>query len=96
MKSKAMIFTLASGLFFAASIQAADALMTFEDMDGNANGYISMGEAKASKEIADNFKKIDKNGDGNINITEYQEYMGKGRMSPPHEMEVPEPGAAPY
>ena len=95
MKSKILI-TVVPGLFFAGSLLAADALMTFEDMDKDANGYISTGEASASQEIANNFKEIDTNADGHINITEYQAYMGHGRMSPPEEMETPEPGAAPY
>jgi Ca2+-binding EF-hand superfamily protein len=78
MNRKTLIFTLVSGLFVTASIQAADTLLTFEDMDGNANGYISMGEAVASKDIASHFKNIDKNGDGNINITSIRSIWAAG------------------
>jgi hypothetical protein len=68
--------------------------MMFEDLDGNHNGAISMKEAKASKDIADNFSKIDTNGDNSISVDEYTAYMNKGKLVP-EEVEVPEPGAAP-
>ena len=96
MNSKRLILTLVPGLFFAAGLQAADAILTFEEMDRDSNAYISLDEAKATNDIANNFKQIDSNDDGNINITEFQEYMGKGRGTPPEEMETSEPGAAPY
>lgn len=95
MYSKKLIYTLVSGLSFVTGLQA-DAILTFEEMDSNANGYISSDEAKASHDIDSNFEQIDINADGNINITEFQKYMGKGRATPPEEMETPEPGAAPY
>lgn len=96
MYSKILILTLVPGLFFASSLQAADAILTFEEIDRDSNGYISLDEAKATNDIANNFKQIDTNNNGNINITEFQEYMGKGRNAPPEEMETSEPGAAPY
>jgi len=96
MNIKILILTLVPGLFFVAGLQAADAILTFEEMDRDANGYISLDEAKATSDIANNFKQIDSDDDGNINITEFQEYMGKDRVTPPEEMETPEPGAAPY
>ena len=71
-------------------------VLTFEEMDSDANNYISSTEAKASKNIANNFKRVDSDGDGNITVTEFQVYVGKGRMTPPEDMESPEPGAAPY
>ena len=71
-------------------------VLTFEEMDSDANNYISSAEAKASKNIAKNFKRVDSDGDGNITVTEYQVFVGKGRMTPPEELESPEPGAAPY
>jgi hypothetical protein len=96
MNSKILILTLVPGLFIAAGLQAADAILTFDEMDRDSNGYISLDEAKATNDIANNFKQIDTNDNGNINITEFQNYMGKGRNTPPEEMEIPEPGAAPY
>ena len=90
------LVTLVTGLIFSAAALANDALLTFEEMDRNSNGYITLNEAKASEDIAEHFKQIDSDGDGNINITEFQAYMGRDRMTPPEEMEVSEPGAAPY
>ena len=96
MNSKILILTLVPGLFFTAGLQADDAILTFEEMDRDANGYISLDEAKATNDIANNYKKIDTDDNGNIDITEFQEYMGQGRVTPPEEMETSEPGAAPY
>lgn len=96
MNSKALLITLAHCLFFSTGIQASNALLTFEEMDSNANGYISTNESRASEDITNNFNQIDSNSDGEINITEFQSYMGKNRVSPPEEMETSEPGAAPY
>ena len=96
MNSKILILTLVPGLFFTAGLQAADAILTFEEMDSDSNGYISLDEAKATNDIANNFKQIDTDDNGKINITEFQEYMGQGRVTPPEDMETPEPGAAPY
>ena len=98
MNYKAWIISLLSTVFIAACAQTptTEGVLTFEEMDRDANGYISAQEAKASSDINKNFKAIDSNGDGKINITEFQDHMGKGRMTPPEEMETPEPGAAPY
>lgn len=96
MHSRTLIVTFFSGLLFAASVQAEDAIKTFGEMDTDASGYISMDEARASKDIADHFKSIDTDADGKLSIDEYQAYMGEGRNSPPQETETPEPGAAPY
>ena len=84
--------------FVAACSQATkqEGMYTFEELDHNANGYISMSEAGTMPSISKQFKSIDTDADGNINITEFQAYMGRNRMTPPEEMEVPEPGAAPY
>ena len=96
MNSKALFLILAPCLIVTTSIRAEDAILSFEEMDRDANGYISSGEAKASEDISRHFKEIDTNQDNKINITEFQAYMGKNRMTPPEEMETPEPGAAPY
>jgi len=95
MNSKFLLHAALSSMFIAGVLQA-EAVLTFEEMDVNSNGAISPNEAQASKAIADNFKMIDSNNNGSINITEFQQFMGKGRMSPPEEMETSEPGAAPY
>lgn len=96
MKNKTLIHAVLPGLFIAAGLQAGDAILTFEEMDTNANGYISMGEAKASDAVGNNFKQIDSNNSGSVDISEFQTFMGQDRMSPPDDMEVSEPGAAPY
>jgi len=96
MNSKRLILTLISCLFISTAIQANDALLSFEEMDHDSNGYISVYESRVSEDITKNFNRIDSNSDKQINITEFQSYMGKGRVSPPEEMETPEPGAAPY
>ncbi|MBD3619312.1 MAG: calmodulin [Chromatiales bacterium] len=90
------------GMLFMAMVVAfgtaamAEVPMTFEDLDRDANGYISQSEAAARKDLKAGFAAIDRDGDGRLTIGEYQAYEGKGRMSPPEESEVPEPGAAPY
>lgn len=66
----------------------------FEDIDVNHNGAISMKEAMVRKDLADNFSKIDKNGDKGISVDEYTAYENMGKLVP-EEVEVPEPGAAP-
>ena len=96
MNNKLLTLTLFTCLFVSTGIQADDALLSFEEMDRDTNGYISLNESSANEDMANIFSEIDTNGDGKINITEFQSYMGKGRVSPPEEMETPEPGAAPY
>ena len=99
MNSKILIPILLSLAFVSACTQTKEVeepVLTFEEMDSDVDGYISSAEAKASRNIARNFKQIDSNNDGNITVTEYLVYVGKGRMAPPEDMESPEPGAAPY
>lgn len=69
---------------------------TFEELDTDGDGYISKPESTARLDLEVNFDSIDKDGNGRLNIKEYEAYQGKGRMSPPEESEIPEPGAAPY
>lgn len=99
MNRNSLLITLLSTLAIYGCAQTAKSggpVLTFEELDNNKNGYITMDEAKQSHDISSNFKQIDTNGDGNVTITEFQVHMGKGRMTPPEEMETPEPGAAPY
>lgn len=76
-----------------APILHAEQTYIFEDLDSNSNGAISMSEAKARPDLEKNFKKIDTNGDNSISVDEYSRYMNEG--SPPEDVEIPEPGAAP-
>ncbi|MDH5471968.1 MAG: EF-hand domain-containing protein [Gammaproteobacteria bacterium] len=94
MNTRTLIFTLISGLFFSVVSHADNGAMTFEEMDADANNYITQGEAR--KDIKSNFSQIDTDADGKLTITEFQKYIGRHRMTPPEEMETPEPGAAPY
>jgi len=96
MKKYFLIHTLITGLFLSFSIQAEDAILSFEELDGDSDGYITAAEAKASKNIAKNFKKVDTDRDGKISITEFQYFMGKDLFTPPEDTEIEEPGAAPY
>ncbi|HDP89589.1 MAG TPA: hypothetical protein ENN42_06485 [Thioalkalivibrio sp.] len=84
------------GLVAVGTVAMADVPMTFEELDRNADGYISAEEAAARPDLAKKWDKADTDGDGRLTIGEYQAWAGKGRMSPPEETETPEPGAAPY
>jgi len=96
MKKHVLIYTLITGLFLSFSIQAKDAVLTFEELDDDSNGYISASEAKASKNLTKNFKQADTDKDSKISITEYQYFMGKDLLTPPEDTETEELGAAPY
>jgi hypothetical protein len=69
--------------------------LRFEELDTDANAFVSKDEAKVRKDLVKNFKKIDEDKDGKLSISEYQAYEGKGRYQPPEETETPELGAAP-
>lgn len=92
-KLPAVIFIGAIVPQFAVS---AEYPLQFGEIDVNADGYIDKEETKVRRDLVKNFKKIDKNKDGMLNLTEYQLYEGKGAYEPPEETETPELGAAPY
>jgi hypothetical protein len=69
---------------------------TFEAFDKDGNGYISMDEASAGTALSENFKTSDTNSDGKLDSAEFSAFEGQGRLSPPEDSEIPEPGAAPY
>lgn len=97
MKNTLLPITCAMALAASAGLSvAAEQATTFEQFDRDGNGYISMDEAQAGAELSSNFKATDKNGDGQLDISEFSAFEGQGRLSPPEESEVPEPGAAPY
>lgn len=75
---------------------AADTVSTFEGFDKDGNGYISAEEASAGSDLSANFKASDTNSDGQLDISEFSAFEGKGRVTPPEDAEIPEPGAAPY
>ncbi len=87
--------SLASCLLLAANAQAADYPLEFEELDRDASGYITPDEANVREDLNKNFAAIDTDGNGKLNIAEYQAYEGKGRFEPPEDSETPELGAAP-
>ena len=82
-------------LLFIPSSWAGDFPLAFEAIDQNADGFISAAEVTLRKDLEQQFKEVDKDGDGQLSLTEYQAYEGKGRYAPPEETETPEIGAAP-
>lgn len=83
-------------LFAVTSVWAAKPPpLTFEDLDSNTDGYISQKEAKARKDLSDNWKSADKNADGKLDSAEFIAFEGKGRFVPPDEMIDKGIGAAP-
>ena len=81
--------------FTATSIAAETYPLQFEELDTDVNTFISKEEAAVREDLVKNFKKIDKDGDGQLTLSEYQAYEGKERFEPPEDTETPELGAAP-
>jgi hypothetical protein len=93
----AFIAAAASAVVLSASMaQAGEYPVTFEQLDKDGNGYISSDEAKARPDLSAGLTASDKDGDGKLNSAEFSAFEGKGRLVPPEESEVAEPGAAPY
>lgn len=86
-------FCLALGVMTTA---AGEPVLTFEDIDINADGYISKEEAMVYKDMNTNWTKVDANKDGHADIDEFSRFEAIGRFSPPDDSEVSEPGAAPF
>jgi len=69
--------------------------VTFEQVDANSDGYISEKEAKARKDLSENWKTIDTNADGKINSSEFISYESKSSFEPPDDSISKGIGAAP-
>ena len=69
--------------------------LTFEQLDVDSDGYISQKEAMARKDLSENWKIADKNGDGKIDSAEFIAYVGKERYEPPEDTMERGIGAAP-
>jgi Ca2+-binding EF-hand superfamily protein len=69
--------------------------MTFEQIDANSDGYISQKEAKARKDLNENWKNIDTNADGKINSEEFIAYESRNRFEPPDDSISKGIGASP-
>jgi hypothetical protein len=86
----------ASSIILSAGSAMAGEVLTFEQIDVDGNGYISAEEAKVREDLAGALPATDKDGDGQLNITEFSAFEGEGRLTPPEDSEIAEPGAAPY
>ncbi len=53
---------------------------SFDSLDTNKDGRISMPEASADPTLVESFSKADKNGDGYLDSTEYDSSSTKPRM----------------
>lgn len=71
-------------------------VLTFEETDANADGYISKQEAKAYKDLYSNWDKVDTNKDGRADSKEFTRFESTGRFEPPEDSETSELGAAPH
>ena len=97
-KRALFIVSVASAIvFFAGSAAGAEEYaQTFEQIDVDGDGYISVEEARVREGLSDKLLIIDTDADGKLNSAEFSAFEGKGRFTPPEESEIPEPGAAPY
>ena len=91
-----VVAIVASAITFSSGAVMAEEVLTFEQLDVDGDGYISVEEAQARTDLSGALKASDEDGDGKLNITEFSAFEGKGRLTPPEESSVPEPGAAPY
>lgn len=66
----------------------------FDDIDSDADGYISKAEAKVRADLIAHWNSVDKDKDGKLDIDEYVAYESKSGFAPA-EVEIPEVGAAP-
>lgn len=94
MMNKTLYF-IPVGLFLLVTACASKTPVVYDDLDTDANGYITKSEAKVRRDLIKNWEQIDKDGDGKVTVTEYESYEGKGRLSSPEDLAEPEPGAAP-
>ncbi len=90
---KLSILAVATVLSVAPALAAA--ALVYEDLDTNADGYLSRSEVASDPTLYEEFDRVDSNGDGKINIDEFVAEEGRGRFVPPEENEVSEIGAAP-
>jgi hypothetical protein len=87
---------IAGAVLFSATAVAAEYVSTFEELDKDGNGYVSVTEATSRTDLEKNWKEIDKNSDDQLDITEFSTFEGQGRFEPPEDSEQEGIGAAPY
>jgi len=97
-KRSPFIVSVASAIVLSAgpAAGAEEYAQTFEQIDVNGDGYISVEEARVREGLSEILLVIDTNADGKLNSSEFSAFEGKGRFTPPEESEISEPGAAPY
>ena len=66
----------------------------FDELDTDVDGYLSHEEASVRKDLQDEWATIDKDKDGQLDMSEFSAFEGRGRYTPPHGAH--EPGSSPY
>ena len=94
MKLKFILFVLS--LFTCGSVLSANLPTTFEEIDSDADGYISLTESKVRSDVNKSWTEIDKDKDGVLSLSEFAAYEGKDRFSPPEDVSTSELGAAEF
>ncbi|MGH8174756.1 MAG: hypothetical protein ACREV5_00670 [Steroidobacter sp.] len=64
------------GIGFAASATAADQKVSFESLDKDSNGKVSLNEAAADDPLFVAFKNLDGDKDGELTKEEFAKYRG--------------------
>jgi len=75
---------------------SASSVRTFDEMDVNSDGYLSIGEVVLETSITTNWPRVDTDENGLIDISEFSAFKSVDGYTPPSEQEAPEPGAAPF
>ena len=96
MIKKTPYFILCSIFLLATACQTEKGPVVYDELDTDADGYITKGEAKVRPDLLKNWKQADTDGDGKLTVEEYIGYEGKGRLEAPDDLETPELGAAPH
>ena len=94
MKPRTSLLVLLFSLFAVTGAYAQEEPLLFEEIDVDHDSEISPEEAKVRMDLANNFSKADKNGNGSLSVDEYTEFHNRNRLVP-EEVEIPEPGSAP-
>ena len=69
-------------------------LVTYEDIDANADGWIDKIEASQRDDLLKEWTLIDSNSDGIIDVVEYLNYEARD-YEPPYDSQDMDPGAGP-
>jgi len=76
MKRSAPVAALTAALFAATGAAAAEQKPTFESLDKNGDGKVSVQEASAHDGLFVAFKNLDGNKDGELTREEFARYQG--------------------